>query len=197
MIEAEWKHVDLDAGIWAFPQTKNQRVYAIPMPRQMAVTFEKLAQYRRGKWCFPSGGASGHIANAGLTKVLRAAGIPQGEHCLHGFRSTFETLALEAGAPKAICERVLFHVAGDSTEQVYNRTKYLEPARLLLQWWADTVDALRVGEALPAMPEKLLAAYDRVRQAGYVQSNRCTCSTCCTPYSRKPWSGTTFEELGI
>ena len=159
MIAAQWEHLNLEAGTWAFPQTKNGRSYIVPMSRQMKKAFEELALYRRGMWCFPSGGKSGHITNTGLSKVLRAAGIPQGEHCLHGFRSTFETLALEAGAPKTICERVLFHVAGDATEQAYNRTKYLEPVRLLLQWWADTVDALRDGEGLPAMPEPLLAAY--------------------------------------
>lgn len=159
MIAAQWEHIDLDAGMWAFPKTKNGRSYVVPLSRQMKQAFAELARYRRGLWCFPSGGKSGHITNTGLSKVLRAAGIPRGEHCLHGFRSTFETLALEAGAPKLICERVLFHVAGDATEQAYNRTTYLEPVRLLLQWWADTVDALRSGETPPALPETLLAAY--------------------------------------
>ncbi len=159
MIAARWENIDLEAGVWTFPRTKNGRAYQIPLTRQMKETFAELALFRRGPWCFPSGAKTGHVCNGGLTKVLRSAGIPQGEHCLHGFRSTFETLALEAGLPKLLCERALFHVAGDATEQAYNRARYLEPLGLVLQWWNDTVDALRNGDTLPVLPEKLLAAY--------------------------------------
>lgn len=159
MIAARWEDIDLKKGLWTFSQTKNGRGYTVPLSRQMKEVFTALAMFRRGAWCFPSGSNTGHVSNGGLIKVLRAAGIPQGEHCLHGFRSTFETLALEAGIPKLICERALFHVAGDSTEQAYNRAEYMEPLGLVLQWWADTVDALRDGEELPSMPDKLIAAY--------------------------------------
>ena len=159
MIAARWEDIDLKKGLWTFSQTKNGRGYTVPLSRQMKEVFTALAMFRRGAWCFPSGSNTGHVSNGGLIKVLRAAGIPQGEHCLHGFRSTFETLALEAGIPKLLCERALFHVAGDSTEQAYNRAEYMEPLGLVLQWWADTVDALRDGEDVPPMPEKLIAAY--------------------------------------
>ena len=159
MIAARWENIDLEAGVWSFPKTKNGRAYQIPLTRQMKETFATLALYRRGPWCFPSGAKTGHICNGGLTKVLRSAGIPKGDHCLHGFRSTFETLALEAGLPKLLCERALFHVAGDATVQAYDRGTYLEPLALVLQWWNDAVDALREGEPLPALPGKLLAAY--------------------------------------
>ena len=103
MIEARWENVDLKKGIWTFPATKNGREYQIPLTRQMNEVFSALAMFRRGQWCFPSGSKTGHISNTGLTKVLRAAGIPKGEHCLHGFRATFETLAIETGIPKALC----------------------------------------------------------------------------------------------
>ena len=125
----------------------------------MVNVFEKQAMFRRGKYCFFSGSNTGHISDGGLDKVLRAAGIPRGEQCLHGFRSTFETLALESGMPKVLCERVLFHVSGDATEQAYNRASYMEPVSMVLQWWADSVDALREGKALPPLPEKLIGLY--------------------------------------
>lgn len=79
------------------------------------------------------------------------------EHCLHGFRSTFETLALKVGIPKLLYERALFHVTGDATEQADNLAEYMEPLGLVLQRGANTVDALRDGENVPPMPDELVA----------------------------------------
>ena len=159
MIAARWEHVNLEARTWTFPETKNGHTYTVPLSTQMEKVFHDLSLYRMGPWCFPSGTKSGHISNNGMARILRMSGIPQWEQSLHGFRATFETLALEAGLPKVLCERVLFHVAGDATEQAYNRAQYLEPVRLALQWWADAVDALRCGAAMPDVPESLRGVY--------------------------------------
>ncbi len=59
MIAAQWEHLNLEAGTWVFPQTKNGRSYIVPMSRQMKKAFEELALYRRGMWCFPRGGSPG------------------------------------------------------------------------------------------------------------------------------------------
>lgn len=77
MISAKWSHVDLEKKLWTFPRTKNGRAYTVPLSLQMVNVFEKQALFRRGRYCFPSGSKSGHISNAGLDKVLRAAGIPR------------------------------------------------------------------------------------------------------------------------
>lgn len=159
MIEARWEHVDLVNMRWKFPTTKNGHSYEVPITTQMKQEFEHLAQYRTNGWCFPSGSRSGHISNGGMGKMLRLAGVTREEHTLHGFRSTFETISLEHGLPKVLCEYLLFHVAGNAVEQAYNRTRYQKILPYALQWWDDTVDALRLGQPVPEIPAPLKDSY--------------------------------------
>ena len=62
----------------------------------------------------------------------------------HGFRSMFSTIANEEGKfNRDIIEKALAHKLGDKDEQAYNRAKYIEPRRNLMQWWADWLDEVR------------------------------------------------------
>ena len=163
LIEARWQDIDLDKGTWFFPKTKNGRTYTLPLTRQAKAIFEELQAYHKGEWCFPSWAKSGHVSNGGLMNVLRKAGVPQNEQCLHGFRSTFQSIALAHGLPKAPCEQLLFHVAGSKVQQAYIRTDYRDALLLTLQWWADAVDCLRQGNPnLPEVPEGLIGRYQDV-----------------------------------
>lgn len=152
MVEAQWEHIDFEKGLWHFRETKNGHAYIIPITHQIRDILENLKNYRYDRWCFPSGSKTGHISNGGMNKLLRNAGVPREEQSLHGFRSTFQTLALEHGLPKALTEKLLFHVAGGKVEQAYNRASYTNALLPALQWWDDTVDALRTGNPVPALP---------------------------------------------
>lgn len=153
LVKAKWEHVDLDAGTWLFPETKNGRDYTLPITRQIREQLDWLAEFGDGgQYIFPSTGKRGHVTDAGLRLVLRKAGITQDEQSLHGFRGTFQSLSLEAGIPKVLTERLLFHTAGNSVEQAYNRTDYATPIRLALSWWDDAVDAMATGQPLPPVP---------------------------------------------
>nr|CRY95415.1 hypothetical protein [uncultured prokaryote] len=46
MIEARWEHIDMDAGIWTFPKTKNGKGYQMPLSRQMKEAFQHLAMLK-------------------------------------------------------------------------------------------------------------------------------------------------------
>nr|WP_162608868.1 site-specific integrase [Desulfovibrio sp. An276] len=152
---AKWEDVDLEEGIWHFPRTKNGRSYDLPISRQVKEILSHLRKYSNEDipFCFPGTTKSGHISDGSLIKYLRNSGITKEEQSLHGFRSTFQSIALEHGIPKVLTERILFHVAGGATEQAYNRTTYLGPTKAVMQWWADAVDAMRDGKQLPDIPE--------------------------------------------
>ena len=154
---AKWEDVDLEEGIWHFPRTKNGRSYDLPISRQVKEILSHLRKYSNEDipFCFPGTTKSGHISDGSLIKYLRNSGITKEEQSLHGFRSTFQSIALEHGIPKVLTERILFHVAGGATEQAYNRTTYLGPTKAVMQWWADAVDAMRDGKQLPDIPEIL------------------------------------------
>ena len=155
--EAKWEDVDLEEDIWHFPRTKNGRAYELPISRQVKEILSHLRKYTNEDipFCFPGTNKSGHISDGSLIQFLRKSGIPKEEQSLHGFRSTFQSIALEHGIPKVLTERILFHVAGGATEQAYNRTTYLGPTKAVMQWWADAVDAMRDGKQMPEIPEIL------------------------------------------
>ena len=154
---AKWEDVDLEEGIWRFPKTKNGRAYDLPISRQVKEILSYLHKFTNEDipFCFPGTTKSGYISDGSLIKYLRNSGITKEEQSLHGFRSTFQSIALEHGIPKVLTERILFHVAGGATEQAYNRTTYLGPTKAVMQWWADAVDAMCDGKQLPDIPEIL------------------------------------------
>ena len=157
LLGAKWEDINLKEGIWLFPKTKNGRAYELPISRQVKEVLVYLQKYAIEDipFCFPGPTKTGHVSDGGLRHVLRQSGIPKEEQSLHGFRSTFQSIALEHGIPKVLTERILFHVAGGATEQAYNRTTYLGPTKAVMQWWADAVDAMRDGKQMPEIPEIL------------------------------------------
>lgn len=75
----------------------------------------------------------------------------KGVATMHGFRSTFSTLANEAqikdgnGIERRMwesdwIERELAHVERNKVRAAYNAAEYLQQRRGLMQWWADWID---------------------------------------------------------
>jgi integrase len=83
------------------------------------------------------GSRDGHgLSPSVLQKLLRRK-LAQPTITAHGFRSAFSTWANErSGAKRDVIERCLAHTVGSVTEQAYNRAKYLEARRRLLEAWA-------------------------------------------------------------
>ena len=73
-----------------------------------------------------------------LLKIARAAG----EFTVHGFRSSFRTWAAEQmpTTPEAVAEAALAHVVPDAVVRAYQRAKFIEMRRVLLDSWGDYVD---------------------------------------------------------
>lgn len=160
LLEAKWGDVDLDACIWRFPRTKNGQAYMLPICGQVAELLRGL-RVRTGsrEYVFASvRSGAGHLTAAACAKVLREAGIPKEKQTLHGFRAVFSTLCREVGIPGTVTERALFHTLGQ-TERAYARDMMQEPLRQALAFWADYVDSLRSGGAVPAVPVELQRRY--------------------------------------
>jgi integrase len=64
----------------------------------------------------------------------------------HGFRSLFLTTLLEElGYPHEIADAQLAHSKGDNVRRAYDRTKYLEQRKAMMQHWSDYIDAIASG----------------------------------------------------
>jgi integrase len=122
--------------------------HTVPLPRQVVKLFRELRGKQAALWgdcelCFPSPRArSRPITSESLMCALKAIhGLPN--ITVHGFRTSFSTLAREKGFNPDHVEKQLAHQLKDAVEAAYNRAEYLEPRRKMMQKWANYLDSLR------------------------------------------------------
>jgi len=96
------------------------------------------------KFLFPSPRAlTAPLSNVGPLAALRRMGYDKETMTIHGFRTIASTCLNELGYKSDHIERQLAHKESDKTRGAYNRARYIEQRRQLLQDWADILDRLR------------------------------------------------------
>lgn len=154
LLEATWPEVDFDAGVLSIPAVRMKcgKSHDVPLPRQAIAILKDLHNRRvNNSFIFRSGSKHGHLTGEAVNKAMHWSGIPLGEMCLHGWRKVFSTICHESGAPAMLVEKCLAHVSGDAVAMTYNKAQYHQARRILMQWWADTIDALRDGTERPRL----------------------------------------------
>jgi integrase len=148
--QAAWKEFDLEAAIWTIPaaRTKMRFEHRIPLPHQALAIIEALKPVTgHSVYLLP------HVSNPRrpmsentLNGALRRLGYTEDQMTAHGFRAAASTLLNESGrfSPDAI-ERALAHQESDEVRRAYNRGAYWKERVEMMAWWADHLDALRVG----------------------------------------------------
>ena len=158
---ARWSELDLDAALWTVPATRHEhgggmkmRVeHTVPLSSQVVSLFRELREMQTAllgdsELCFPSPRArSRHITSESLMCALKVI-HGQPDITVHGFRTSFSTLARENGFNPHHVEKQLAHQLKDAVEAAYNKAEYLKPRRKMIQAWADYLDGLRTQTGL-------------------------------------------------
>lgn len=86
-----------------------------------------------------------------INAALRTLGYDTQEQITgHGFRATARTLIRELlGWDREVIERHLAHVSDEELGGSYDRATHLEQRRQMVQMWADLLDDLTAGKAVP------------------------------------------------
>jgi integrase len=160
--EMEWSEVDLDGAMWVIPAAKmkrtrddklNGRPHEVPLSTQAVDILRELHPLTgHGRCVFPSiRGGDRPMSNMTLNAALQRLGYDtKSDHTAHGFRAMARTMLAERlGQPEAVIEAQLAHAVKDALGDAYNRAKYLDQRRILMQTWADYLDRLRLGAELP------------------------------------------------
>jgi integrase len=94
------------------------------------------------------------MSEAAINAALRRLGFDtRSEITGHGFRAIARTLLHERlRVDPVIIEHQLAHRVPDSLGQAYNRTKFLEERRKMMQTWADYLDELKAGQGRKVLP---------------------------------------------
>lgn len=156
--KAAWSEIDFARSVWQLPaeRMKMRRPHIVPLSRQ---AMDLLIQARRydggGEYVFPTPRTKTRpLSENAMLAMLRRLGYTSEETSVHGLRTTASTLLNEAGWRADVIERALAHVERNEVRAAYNRAEHIEERRLMLQWYADLLDALRDGRPEPAMPER-------------------------------------------
>ncbi|MGP9549787.1 tyrosine-type recombinase/integrase [Halomonas sp. AOP42-D1-22] len=148
--EAAWDEFDLDQGLWTIPagRMKKGREHLVTLPTQAV---EALGMLHRLTGSYPllfpgRNDRTKPLSNMTFNMALRRLGYA-GRQTGHGFRHIFSTIANEHGYNADHIEAHLSH-AKDGVAGVYNKAKYLEQRRHMMQWYADHLDNLQRGNVV-------------------------------------------------
>ncbi|MEQ5223662.1 integrase arm-type DNA-binding domain-containing protein [Providencia alcalifaciens] len=163
-----WEEFDFDNAIWEIPGKreaienvkfsergmKMKTPHIVPLSRQAIALLEKLKEYSGDNRClFPGDRDPNKVMSENtVNKALRVMGYDtKTEICHHGFRTMARGAMGESGLwADDVIERQLSHLERNNVKAAYLHTSHhLDERRLMLQWWADYLDANRQGFISP------------------------------------------------
>jgi integrase len=143
-----WAHIDFRARTWTRPPElmKTREAHVVTLsPAAMAVLEQAkpLRQLTDADLIFP-GARGGRLSDMAVLNVVKAQGR---SFTVHGFRAAFRTWAAEQlpSMPEAVAEAALAHSVPDAVVRAYQRAKFMDLRRKLLDAWGAYVTAGTVG----------------------------------------------------
>jgi integrase len=147
--EAKWSEIDFDNKLWVIPaeRMKMNIEHKVPLSKQVLILLETIKPFSgHREYIFPSHIHPNKPANSqSANKALRDMGFT-GRLVAHGLRALASTTLNEKGFDYDVIETALAHKDSNKIRQAYNRAKYLERRRIMMQWWADHVDQAKTGK---------------------------------------------------
>lgn len=146
-----WEQIDFKAKEWRYTTSKTQTEHLVPLSKQAIAILDELhplTGHLAGGWVFPGGRSPrSAMSNAAINAAYRRLGIDtRNELTGHGWRACARTLLHEQlkYQPEVI-EHQLAHAVPDALGRAYNRTRFIDERRKMMQKWADYLDTLKIG----------------------------------------------------
>ncbi|MAY01366.1 MAG: integrase [Gammaproteobacteria bacterium] len=151
--KAQWVEFDLDSAMWSIPaeRMKMRQPHIVPLSKQAIVALKELHMLTGGgQMLFPSYRRPGQVMSATtLNRALERMGYG-GRFSAHGFRSTATTVLGLLSYPENRVDLQLAHSKRkkNSSRAPYDHAKYISSRRMIMQDWADILDALARGDSM-------------------------------------------------
>ncbi|EHR0909128.1 tyrosine-type recombinase/integrase [Escherichia coli] len=165
---ARWSEIDFETSMWTIPAEReaiegvkhSQRGSKMRTPHLVPLSHQALAILKdvyklSGDRDFVFIGDHDHrkpMSENTVNKALRVMGYDtKVEVCGHGFRTMACSSLNESGLwSRDAVERQMSHMERSSVRAAYiHKAEHLDERRLMLQWWADFLDANRESEVSP------------------------------------------------
>lgn len=147
--QARWRDIDLDAGEWRYLVSKTKTEHLVPLSTQAINILRTIYPLSgHGEYVFQGGHSPLRpMSEAAVNAALKRMGYDtQNDITGHGFRAMARTILHERlNIDPHIIEHQLAHKVPDTLGAAYNRTKFIEQRKVMMQQWADYLDELKVG----------------------------------------------------
>ncbi|RTO72086.1 DUF4102 domain-containing protein [Enterobacter hormaechei] len=159
---ARWSEVDFETAMWTIPGereplegvkhshrgSKMRTPHLVPLSRQALTILEKIKSMNGNRELIFVGDHDPRkpMSENTVNKALRVMGYDtKVEVCGHGFRTMACSSLIESGLwSKDAVERQMSHQERNSVRAAYiHKAEHLGERRLMVQWWADYLDANR------------------------------------------------------
>lgn len=159
---ARWSEVDFETAMWMIPGereplegvkhshrgSKMRTPHLVPLSRQALAILEKIKSMSGNRELIFVGDHDPRkpMSENTVNKALRVMGYDtKVEVCGHGFRTMACSSLIESGLwSKDSVERQMSHQERNSVRAAYiHKAEHLGERRLMVQWWADYLDANR------------------------------------------------------
>lgn len=146
---AKWADIDLEANEWRYRVSKTNTMHLVPLSKQAAKLFADMHPLSgHGEFVFQGGhDPKKPMSPAAINAALKRMGYDtQQDITAHGFRAMARTILHERlNIDPHIIEHQLAHAVPDNLGGAYNRTKFIEQRKAMMQQWADYLDELKAG----------------------------------------------------
>ena len=144
---AKWADIDLEAREWRYRVSKTNTMHLVPLSTQAAKLFSEMKSLSgHGEFVFQGGhDPKKPMSAAAVNAALKRMGYDtQQDITAHGFRAMARTILHERlGIDPHIIEHQLAHKVPDALGAAYNRTRFIEQRKEMMQSWADYLDELK------------------------------------------------------
>lgn len=159
---ARWSEIDFETAMWTIPAdreplegvkhshrgSKMRTPHLVPLSRQALAVLEKIKRLNGNRDLIFVGDHDPRkpMSENTVNNALRVMGYDtKVEVCGHGFRTMACSSLIESGIwSKDAVERQMSHQERNSVRASYiHKAEHLDERRLMLQWWADFLDANR------------------------------------------------------
>lgn len=157
--KAKWADIDLDAAEWRYRVSKTKTDHLVPLSSQAVALLKDIQPLSgHGEWVFMGGhDPKKPMSEAAINAALKRMGYDtQTQITGHGFRAMARTLLHERlNIDPHIIEHQLAHKVPDALGNAYNRTRFIEQRKHMMQVWADYLDELKAGAKIIQLHQKV------------------------------------------
>jgi integrase len=146
LIGAKWSELDLDRALWVIPaeRMKMRMEHVVPLSSQALALIAELRPLSGTRvYLFPNQARpDDHMSNNTILGALKRLGY-KGKMTGHGFRAlAMSTIKEKLGYRHEVVDRQLAHAPRNKVDAAYDRAKFLDERKIMMQAWATYLDEI-------------------------------------------------------